>query len=84
MPNELYQQYIKSQPQQQQQPDYNALYQQFRQNPAQALLQSHYNIPENLQNDPNAMLSYLLQSGQISQQQLAFARQRSGMLFGKR
>ena len=84
MPNELYQQYMQQAPAQQNEPDYETMFQQFRQNPAQALVQSRFKIPANLQNDPNAMLSHLLQSGQISQQQLAYARQMYGKIFGRR
>ena len=45
--------------------------QQFKANPMQMLLQRRMNIPQGVpMNDPNAILNYLLQSGQISQQQI--------------
>ena len=40
-----------------------------RQNPMQALLQRGFNVPANLCNNPNAIIQYLLNSGQVSQQQ---------------
>lgn len=44
--------------------------QQFRQNPMQMLLQNRMNVPQNIVNDPHAILNHLLQTGQISQQQV--------------
>lgn len=45
-------------------------YQSFRNNPAQ-LLCSRFNIPQNINmNNPNDIIQYLLNSGQISQQQV--------------
>lgn len=49
------------------------LAQQFQQNPM-ALLRSRYNIPQNLQ-DPNAIIQHLLNTGQVSQQQVNQAMQ---------
>lgn len=47
-----------------------AMYQQLRQNPMQVLAQ-RFNIPQNVNiNDPNAIIQHLLNSGQISQQQV--------------
>ena len=45
------------------QPDQMA---QLRQNPIGMARQAGYNIPENLANDPKAMVQHLIQSGQIS------------------
>lgn len=46
------------------------MYQQFRVNPMQMLSQ-RFNIPQGVNvNDPNAIIQHLLNSGQISQQQL--------------
>lgn len=45
------------------------MYQQIRSNPASILLQK-FNIPQNLMNDPNAILQHLLNSGQVSQGQV--------------
>lgn len=40
---------------------------QFKQNPAQYLLQRKLNVPQNLMNDPNAIINHLLQTGQVNQ-----------------
>lgn len=52
--------------------------QQFKQNPMQMLLQRRLNVPQNVMNDPNAILNYLVQSGQVSQQQINNAYQMMG------
>ncbi len=62
-----------------QQPDIRQLYGQFQQDPRQAL-GSCFKIPENIPTDPNAMLNYLTQSGQVTPQQLANAKKMLGML----
>lgn len=49
------------------------LYQTFMQNPM-ALLQRRFNLPAGLQN-PNDIIQYLLNSGQVSQQQVNQAMQ---------
>lgn len=38
-------------------------------NPMQYLMQKKFSIPQNLQNDPNAIIQHLLNSGQVTQQQ---------------
>ena len=50
-----------------------SMYQQFRANPMQ-MLAKKYNLPNNL-NDPNEIIQYLLNSGQITQQQVNQAMQ---------
>jgi hypothetical protein len=63
MPSPMYQQY--------QQPQGNNIFNmfmQFRQNPM-AMLSQRYNIPQNL-NNPNDILQYLLNTNQVSQQQV--------------
>lgn len=53
--------------------------QQFKQNPMQYLIQRRLNIPQNVpMNDPNAIMNHLLQTGQISQQQINSAYQMMG------
>lgn len=47
----------------------------FRQNPMQFLMQRGINIPQNIQNDPNAIVQHLLNSGQITQAQYNQAAQ---------
>lgn len=49
--------------------------QQFKQNPMGFLLQKRMNIPANISNDPNAILNYLLSTGQINQSQINAAYQ---------
>lgn len=49
------------------------IYQQFMQNPM-AMLSKRYNIPQNL-NNPNDIIQYLLNSGQVSQTQVNQAMQ---------
>ena len=49
--------------------------QQLKQNPLQFLLQRRFNVPQNLAQDPDAILNHLLSSGQISQQQVNSAYQ---------
>lgn len=44
------------------------MYQQMKSNPV-AFLSQRFNIPQNM-NDPNAILQYLLNSGQVSQAQV--------------
>ena len=44
-----------------------AQFKQFMQNPSQIL--SRLNIPQNLQNNPQAMIQHLLNNGAMSQQQ---------------
>lgn len=50
--------------------------QQFKANPMQMLMQRRMNLPQNVpMNDPDAILNHLLQTGQISQQQINNAYQ---------
>ena len=48
---------------------------QIKANPMQFLLQRKLNIPQGMTNDPNAILNHLLQTGQISQNQVNGAYQ---------
>ena len=52
-----------------------SMLQQLKANPMQMLMQRRMNIPQNIANDPNAILNHLLQTGQISQQQVNQAYQ---------
>lgn len=52
--------------------------QQLKANPMQFLMQRKMNIPQNIANDPSAILNHLLQTGQISQQQINNAYQMMG------
>lgn len=50
-------------------PNLTAMFQQFMGNPAQMMQRSGLNIPQNIANDPNAIIQHLLSSGRMSQQQ---------------
>lgn len=50
------------------QPNFAGLYNQFMQNPIQ-MLNSKYNIPADLK-DPNAIIQHLINTNQVSQQQV--------------
>jgi len=53
--------------------------QSFKANPLQFLLQKRMNLPQGIpMNDPQAILNHLVQSGQISQQQINSAYQMMG------
>ncbi len=53
-----------------------AYLQQLMSNPLQFLLQRRLNVPQNIPtNDPNAILNYLVSSGQVSQEQIKRAYQ---------
>lgn len=49
-------------------------------NPAQFLMQRRFNLPPNVGADPNSILNYLIQSGQVSQQQINAAYQQARRL----
>ena len=57
------------------QPSMMQMVQQLKSNPLQFLMQRRFNVPQNVMNDPNAILNHLLSSGQISQQQINSAYQ---------
>ena len=42
----------------------------FIQNPVQALSGANFNIPQNITNNPQAIIQHLLSSGQVSQSQV--------------
>jgi len=49
----------------------------FMQNPFQYLTQKKINIPQQFMNDPHGAVNYLLQNGQMSQEQLNSLMQRA-------
>lgn len=59
------------------------MFQRFRQNPMQFLMQQRFNVPQSMANDPNAILNHLVSSGQIQQSQVDAARQMMGRMTGK-
>ena len=54
---------------------------QIKANPLQFLAQRRFNIPQNIANDPNAILQHLMSTGQVTQNQVNAAVQR-GRQFG--
>lgn len=64
MPSPIYQQFQQSQPQN----NFLSMLAQFKQNPLAALSQ-RFNIPQNM-NDPNQILQHLLNTNQVSQDQV--------------
>ena len=55
-----------------------AMMAQLKNNPLGALRQAGFNVPENMSN-PQAIIQHLMNSGQVSQQQLTQAQQMAGM-----
>lgn len=53
--------------------------QELQKNPVQYLLNRRLNIPNNIGNNPQAIANYLVQSGQVSPERLAQAKQMFGM-----
>lgn len=51
------------------QPSLMQTVQQFKANPMQ-MLNKRFNLPQNMAVDPNAILQYLMQTGQVTQEQL--------------
>ena len=51
------------------------IFQNFMKNPMQALLSANLNIPQNIVNNPQAIVQHLLSSGQVSQSQVNQAMQ---------
>lgn len=50
------------------QPNMMQMLNQLKANPAQFLMQTKYKIPQNMMNDPNAIINHLVSSGQVSQE----------------
>lgn len=57
------------------QPNIMQMLSQLKQNPMQFLMQRKFNVPQNMANDPNAILNHLLQTGQVNQNQINSAYQ---------
>lgn len=58
-----------------QQPNMASALQNLKQNPMQFLMQNKFNIPQNIANDPNAIIQHLMNSGQVTQSQYDRAMQ---------
>lgn len=52
-----------------------SMLQKLKQNPAQFLMQRRFNLPQGIPADPQSILNHLLQTGQVSQQQINAAYQ---------
>lgn len=51
-----------------QKPSIMSAIQSIKQNPMQFIMQSKFNVPQNLMNDPSAIIQHLMNTGQVSQQ----------------
>ena len=58
-----------------QQPSMALMLKNLKQNPVQFLMQRKFNIPQDITNDPNAIIQHLMRTGQVSQQQYNKAMQ---------
>lgn len=56
--------------------------QSFKANHMQFIMQRRFNVPQSMANDPNAIINHLLQTRQITQDQLNAAYQQIGRLRG--
>ena len=74
--NSLY----KSMNPQPQQPSMMDQFRQFKQNPMQFLMQRNIGIPQQFQNDPRGAVQYLMNNGQMSQQQFGRLSQMAQMM----
>lgn len=57
------------------QPNLMQMFGQLKQNPMGFLMQRKLNVPQNMVNDPNAIINHLLQTGQVNQDQINRAYQ---------
>lgn len=62
MSNQLFQSMMGAQP------NIMSALQSLKQNPMQFILQRKFNVPQNIANDPNAIIQHLMNTGQVSQQ----------------
>lgn len=58
-----------------QQPNMASALQNLKQNPMQFLMQRKFNVPQDIANDPNAIIQHLMNSGQVTQGQYDRAMQ---------
>ena len=56
---------------------------QFKSNPMQFLMSRKFNVPQSMANDPNQIIQYLLQTGQVNQDAVNRAYQMA-QRFGKK
>lgn len=55
-------------------PDIRGMFEEFKKNPTQALIKAKFKIPDTVGSEPQAIVQHLLNSGQITQQQVNAAR----------
>jgi hypothetical protein len=55
-------------------------FQQFMNNPMQYMLQRQFQIPQNMMNDPNKIIQYLMNSGRLSQDQYNWGKYMSNQI----
>lgn len=63
-----------------QQPSIMSAIQSLKQNPMQFLMQRKFNVPQEIANDPNAIIQHLMNTGQVSQQQYNQVIQKVGQM----
>ena len=57
---------------------------QIKSNPMQFLLQRKVNVPQNMMNNPQAIINHLVQTGQVNQNQINIAYQMAQQMGFKR
>lgn len=55
-------------------PDIRQMFNDFKANPTQMLIKARFNLPDSVGNDPQAIVQHLLNTGQITQQQINTAQ----------
>lgn len=61
-------------------PDIRGMFNEFKQNPTQTLIKAKFKIPDSVDNNPQSIIQYLLNSGQITQQHVNMAQSRLSWL----
>ena len=65
MPNNLFNMMARNQ-----QPNFMQMLQQLKSNPVQFVMQRRFNLPQNFQGGPQDIINHLINTGQVSQQQV--------------
>lgn len=55
-------------------------FQTFMRNPYQYMLQKRFNIPQQYMNDPKCAIQYLMQNGQMTNDQFNYLKQMAGQM----
>lgn len=61
-------------------PDIKQMFNDFKANPTQALIKAKFNLPDNINNDPQSIVQHLLNTGQITQEQINTAQNKLAWL----